>query len=258
MSPAQEGAQACFYRNLGSTDSVESQLLAGTRARQRFSAPRGFVELVSPTRTPRLDDLFGHWSMWQLQAVPAPRAGEKRRPDLYKLYCGPGDFSARGEQHRKGWNMHTRFFLCLSPLPQHFNTQRTGWQRSSSPMGAPGRGSAGGRGWRQAGAGGDDEPQDHPEDFVSRLSQPCQPFEHPAAGRLWLLIVSTAFVMRVVTIGLSPGSVFTLNLTLDSGLWKAGLQFKRERSLQCRQPWPSHLCLGNLCFCPSRPRARRS
>lgn len=149
--------------------------------------------LQSSFPTPWHDDLFGRWSMWQLQPVPAPRARKKRRPDLYKLYgghkAGPRAFpvgsSAWGEESRRRWDTHahTHVFLCLS---LHLNIQRIRRQKSRSPVGfaAQGRGVRGVQStapW-QAGASGADKPapQGHPEDFGSRLSQPCQPFKHPA------------------------------------------------------------------------------
>lgn len=99
-----------------------------------------------------------------------------------------GDASARGKGSRRRWDTHahTHVFLCLLQLPQHLNIQRTRRRRSSSPVGFPAhggvqRGAESTASW-QAGARGDDEPapQGHPEHFGSRLSQPCQPFKHPA------------------------------------------------------------------------------
>lgn len=80
---------------------------------------------------------------------------------------------------------HTRFSLPFTTVPAFPHPKERGAGKQLPPwvfqpeVGVSGEQS--GAPW-QAGARGDDEPapRGRPEDFGSRLSQPCQPFKHPA------------------------------------------------------------------------------
>lgn len=136
------------------------------------------------------DDLFGHWSMWQLQQVRAPRARKKdililtNRTVVVTRGCTaiPGDSSARAKESRRSWDTHThtRIFLCLPRVFPVFKHPNNPGQRSSprAPwMGLEARRSrAQLRGPPVPEVSWGAAPQGHPGDVGFRLSQSCQAF----------------------------------------------------------------------------------